>query len=87
MCNIFQRNQVFLGGESIVIQINESLLGQDKHHRSRAMEHEIWVFGLANAFSSLRKLISKQFQIVLHRHFCLVSLICRMVLLFGLFLG
>ena len=45
----FVRNPIFLGGPSIICQIDESLfVNRQKYYRGRTSEHQVWVFGIVD---------------------------------------
>ena len=47
------RNPVLLGGPGRIVQIDESMFAhKPKHHRGRAPQQEVWVFGMADCTTS-----------------------------------
>ena len=43
----FKRNSTYLGGDSVVVQIDESLFcHKTKYHRGRFAQDPVWVFGI-----------------------------------------
>jgi LSD1 subclass zinc finger protein len=47
--NFIMHNPVMLGGNNIVINLDESLFRhKPKYHRGRLTKHELWVFGVAD---------------------------------------
>lgn len=50
LCGVyFRHNPVFLGGEGIICQIDESLFRhKPKYHTGRAADYQIWVFGICD---------------------------------------
>lgn len=61
MCSAyFIRHPIFLGGQDIICQVDESLFRhKPKYHRGRATEHELWVFGIADTSYSPAKIFLK----------------------------
>lgn len=49
ICLFMNNNQLKLGGEGVVVQIDESMFRhKPKYHRGRSTGEEIWVFGLVD---------------------------------------